>query len=223
MHRIPKEKVCLLGALSDKLKSANVLIKELEEVGIALSWIITCATEIGWSQSHSKATLPWLSGFSPFPKIKFPAKICLVARVDHAPLAREILITPDTATLNTPFAILSLYRPQHVRVSNARGRFLFSPFLFSCKKEVKHSKAQRSSITTTNWHEVGELKDRSLLSDEMASLCSKYRIYKIEQDRLQDIVTKLSHGQGNAIAQFPLHKFSPNLAQRLLYSTRHEF
>ena len=74
---------------------------------------------------------------------------------------------------------------------------------------MKHPKAQRSSITTTNWHEVGELKDRSLLSDEMASLCSKYRIYKIEQDRVQDIVTKLSHGngQGNAIAQFSLHKF----------------
>ena len=57
---------------------------------------------------------------------------------------------------------------------------------------MRTPKAQRSSSARTNWHEVGELKDRSLLSDEMASLCAKYRIIKIEQDRVQDTVTKLS-------------------------------
>ena len=49
MYRIPTEKVCLLGPLSDNQKPPNVLIEELEKVGTALSWIITCAAEIGWS------------------------------------------------------------------------------------------------------------------------------------------------------------------------------
>ena len=60
---------------------------------------------------------------------------------------------------------------------------------------MKTPTAQRSSSAIRNWRKVGELKDRSLLSEEMASLCAKYRIIKIEQDRIQDTVTKLGHGK----------------------------
>ena len=60
---------------------------------------------------------------------------------------------------------------------------------------MKNPKAKSVSSTATKWHTVGEMEDRSIrLSDEMASLCAKYRIYKVELDRVQDTVTKeLSH------------------------------
>ena len=37
MYRVPAEKVCFLGPLSDNQKAPNVMIEELEKVGIALT------------------------------------------------------------------------------------------------------------------------------------------------------------------------------------------
>ena len=70
----------------------------------------------------------------------------------------------------------------------------YFPFLLSCKKGMKNPNANNVSSNITMWHGVGALEDRYFLSDEMASMCAKYPIYRIEQDRTQDTATtELSH------------------------------
>ena len=75
----------------------------------------------------------------------------------------------------------------------------FSVFL---SKEMKNPKTDDSFISSTRWHAVAEVKDRYFLSDEMANMCAKYRIYKIEQDLPEDAVTHPSPRKYRSLLAF---------------------